>query len=247
MTIEPCGIGKWGYDAIIADWAYKVNSVAKILLVEDDKDLSDRISDFLSREGHVPEQITDGTEAADRIKFYEYDLLILDWELPGIAGIDICKNYRAAGGSTPVLMLTGKDAINDKITGLDTGADDYLTKPFDFRELSSRIKALLRRQQTVVTMVLKAQDLELNPSDRTVKRAGVSIDLTPREFSILEYMMRHADQVVSPEAILNSVYHSESESTIDSIYTLVKNIRKKLQDKSTLIKTVHGIGYKLLS
>lgn len=221
--------------------------MAKILLVEDDMDLSDRISDFLVKEGHVAEQIGDGTEAEHRIKYYEYDLILLDWELPGVTGIDICKNYRAAGGNTPVLMLTGKDGMNEKIMGLDTGADDYLTKPFDFRELSSRVRALLRRQQKTVSMVLKAQDLELCPADRTVKRAGVSIDLTPREFSILEYMMRHADQVVSPEAILNSVYHSESESTIDSIYTLVKNIRKKLQDKQTLIKTVHGIGYKLLS
>lgn len=221
--------------------------MAKILLVEDDLDLSDRIKDFLVKEGHVTEQVADGNDADHRVKYYDYDLIVLDWELPGIHGIEICKSYRAGGGSTPILMLTGKDSMNDKIAGLDTGADDYLTKPFDFRELSSRVKALLRRQDKVVSMVLKAQDLELNPQERTVKRAGASIDLTPREFGILEFMMKHADQVVSPEMILNGVYHSESEATIDSIYTLVKNIRKKLSDKQTLIKTVHGIGYKLLS
>lgn len=220
--------------------------MAKILLVEDDHDLAERIAEFLVREGHVAEHVDNGTEADHRLKYYEYDLVLLDWELPGMTGIDICKAYRANGGSKPVLMLTGKDSLNDKVVGLDIGADDYLTKPFEFRELSSRIKALLRRLQTVVAITLKAQDLELDPARRTVKKAGVSVDLTPREFSILEFMMKHADQVVSPEMILNGVYHSESESTIDSIYTLVKNIRKKLADK-TLIKTVHGIGYKLIS
>ncbi|MBX9686892.1 MAG: response regulator transcription factor [Candidatus Obscuribacterales bacterium] len=221
--------------------------MAKVLFVEDDADLAEKITEFLSREGHVPEHVADGNEGLHRVKYFEYDLLILDWELPGVSGVEICKSYRANGGNKPVLILTGRDGINDKIFGLDTGADDYLTKPFDFRELSSRIKALLRRQQTVVSMVLKAQDLELNPQERSVKRAGVSIELTAREFAILEYMMKHADQVVSPEMILNGVYHSESESTIDSIYTLVKNIRKKLSDKQTLIKTVHGVGYRLNS
>lgn len=221
--------------------------MAKILLVEDDLDLAERLSDSLKREGHIVEHLADGKEAIERIKFYEYDLFLLDWELPGATGVEICRAYRAGGGSKPVLMLTGKDSVDSKIEGLDTGADDYLTKPFEFRELASRLRALLRRQDQTVSMVLKAQDLELNSQERTVKRAGAHVELTPREFAILEYMMKHADQVVSPEMILNGVYHSESESTIDSIYTLVKNIRKKLSDKQTLIKTVHGVGYRLNS
>ncbi len=220
--------------------------MAKILLVEDDTDLAERIAEFLVREGHVAEHLADGKEAEYRVKNYQYDLLLLDWEVPGMAGVDICQAYRAAGGSSPVLMLTGRSSVSDKTTGLDIGADDYLTKPFDFRELSSRIRALLRRgQKTLHSNTLKAQDLELDSAKRTVTRAGQEIDLTPREFAILEFMMKHADQVVSPDMILNGVYSSESESTIDSIYTLMKNIRKKLSDKQTLIKTVHGIGYKL--
>jgi DNA-binding response OmpR family regulator len=221
--------------------------VAKILLVEDDPDIAARVTEFLSREGHIPEHVDNGLEAKDRLRIYDYDLIILDWQLPGATGIEICQTYRSNGGHKPVLMMTGKDTTQDKMTGLDTGADDYVTKPFDFGELGSRIRALLRRQNSTVSMTLKAQDLELNPSERSVTRAGKSIDLTPREFAILEFLMKHNDQVVSPEMILNGVYHSESESTIDSIYTLVKNIRKKIGDKQSVIKTVHGIGYKLLS
>lgn len=221
--------------------------MAKVLVVEDDADLAARILDFLGKEGHVAEHINNGAEASERLRFYEYDLILLDWQLPGATGIDICKAYRANGGNKPILMMTGMDTSANKITGLDTGADDYVTKPFDFPEVASRIRALLRRQNTTVSMTLKAQDLELNSADHTVRRAGNSIDLTPREFAILEFLMKHSDQVVSPEMILNGVWHSESDSTVDSIYTLVKNIRKKIGDKQTLIKTVHGLGYKLLT
>lgn len=221
--------------------------MAKILLVEDDLELAERVADGLKREGHVVEHVSDGAEALSRCKFYEYDLLLLDWELPGATGIEICRGYRAAGGAKPILMLTGRSSTDSKVEGLDTGADDYLSKPFEFRELASRLRALLRRPQAVSSTVLRAQDLELNVQERTVKRNGSHVELTPREFAILEFMMKHADQVVSPEMILNGVYHSESESTIDSIYTLVKNIRKKLADKQTLIKTVHGVGYRLNS
>lgn len=221
--------------------------MAKILLVEDDPDIAAKVSEFLVREGHIAEHVDDGLEAKARLKIYEYDLIILDWQLPGATGIEICKAYRGNGGSKPVLMVTGKDTTTDKMLGLDTGADDYVTKPFDFGELGSRVRALLRRQNSVISMTLKAQDLELNSSARTVARAGKTVELTGREFAILEFLMKHSDQVVSPEMILNGVYHSESESTIDSIYTLVKNIRKKIGDKQSIIKTVHGIGYKVLS
>lgn len=221
--------------------------MAKILLVEDDPDIAARVSEFLERQGHIAEHVDNGLEAKDRLRIYEYDLIILDWQLPGATGIEICQAYRSGGGHKPVLMMTGKDTTADKMTGLDTGADDYVTKPFDFGELGSRLRALLRRQNSTVSMTLKVQDIELNPADRSVTRSGKSIDLTPREFAILEFLMKHSDQVVSPEMILNGVYHSESDSTIDSIYTLVKNIRKKIGDKQTVIKTVHGIGYKVLS
>lgn len=221
--------------------------MAKVLVVEDDPDIAARLLEYLTREGHVVEHVDDGAEAKDRLRLYDYDLILLDWQLPGATGIEICQSYRAAGGSKPILMMTGKNTSADKITGLDTGADDYVTKPFDFPELASRMRALLRRQNTTVSMTLKIQDLELNPSERSVKRAGQAVELTPREYAILEFMMKHADQVVSPEMLLNGVWHSESDSTVDSIYTLVKNIRKKIGDKQTIIKTVHGLGYKLQS
>lgn len=221
--------------------------MAKIFFVEDDSGIAASVIDFLTRDGHVVEHVGDGTEAKDRLRLYEYDLIILDWQLPGASGLEICQTYRAVGGQKPILMMTGKQATADKVAGLDTGADDYLTKPFEFAEFGSRVRALLRRQNTTVSMVLTVQDIELNPSDHSVKRGGKTIDLTPREFAILEFLIKHRDQVVSPEMILNGVWHSESESTIDSIYTLVKNIRKKIGDKQSVIKTVHGIGYKLLS
>lgn len=221
--------------------------MAKILLVEDDSDLAAGLMEFLKNEGHNAERVDNGNEARDRLRLYQYDLALLDWELPGATGIEICREYRAAGGNIPILMMTGRSSVSDKITGLDIGADDYLPKPFEFRELASRLRALLRRQNSVVSMTLKIQDLELNSTDHWVKRAGKTVELTALEFAILEYMMKHADQVISPEMLLNGVWNSESDATVDSVYTLVKNLRKKLNDKQTLIKTVYGIGYKLTS
>lgn len=225
----------------------KPSFMAKILLVEDDSDLSGRIYEWLSFEQHAVECVFDGQEAAERLKIYQYELVILDWNLPGKSGIDVCQEHRASSGSTPILMLTGKNSINDKETGLDAGADDYLTKPFHLKELSARIRALLRRPVTFTGTTLKAGRLELNPSSHQLRMDGREVSLLPKEYAILEFLMRHPNEVFSPDALLNRVWNSESDASTDTVYTYIKTLRKKLSPEapSSIIKTVHGVGYKL--
>lgn len=223
--------------------------MAKILIVEDDKHLASDLIDWLEFEKHTVEHVDDGKEAEDRLKFYQYDLIILDWELPGVYGIDICKRYRSTGGSTPVLMLTGKGEISDKEAGLDSGADDYLTKPFHLKELTARIRALLRRPVTMTGNVLKIKSLSLDTNTKQLKKNEQEIQLSPKEYALLEFLMRHPDEVFSQEALLERVWSSESDASIFSVYTAVKTLRKKLgnEGEKNPIATVHGLGYRLES
>jgi DNA-binding response OmpR family regulator len=223
--------------------------MAKILLVEDDLDLAGRINEFLTFENHTVEAVSDGDEAADRLKIYQYELVILDWGLPGLTGLEVCQRFRAAGGVTPVLMLTGKNEIDEKTAGLDAGADDYLTKPFHLRELSARIRALLRRPEKFKATVLEVGKLKLDPSLRKVYRDGKELVLLPREYALLEFLMRHPEEIFSPETLLNRVWSSESESSVNTVYTYIKTLRRKIsdQDGNSAIKNIHGVGYKLES
>lgn len=223
--------------------------MAKLLLVEDDTDLSGRVNEWLCFEQHAVECVFDGIEAAQRLKFYQYELVILDWDLPKKTGIEVCKEYRSGGGLTPILMLTGKGSINDKEMGLDAGADDYLTKPFHLKELSARIRALLRRPATFTGTTLKIDLLELDPSSHKLTVDGKEVNLLPKEYAILEFLMRHPNEVFSPEALLNRVWNSESDASTDTVYTYIKTLRKKVSPSapSSIIKTVHGVGYKLES
>jgi DNA-binding response OmpR family regulator len=221
--------------------------VAKILVVEDDVSLCNAINDYLALEHHKTEFINDGHEAMQRLKVYGYDLIILDWELPKASGVEILRDFRSRGGTTLVLMLTGRSAIGDKEVGLDAGADDYLTKPFHAKELAARVRALLRRPQMLTGTVLKVGNLSLDLTNYLVKRGDSEIRLLPKEFTLLEFMMRHPNRVFAAEALLNRVWSDESDATPGALTTCIGRLRKKidLEGKPSLIRTVHGVGYTL--
>lgn len=224
-----------------------ITFMAKILIVEDELDLAGPISDSLGRQHHVVEVVDNGSAALDRLRIYKYDLIILDWMLPGLSGRDVLAGFRSAGGTTPVLMLTARTAVEDKEAGLDAGADDYLTKPFHLKELHARVRALLRRPQGLSGKVLKVRDLCLDPIARTVSKNGQEIHLLPKEFSLLEFFMRHPNQVFSAEALMERIWESDTLALSDTIRTHIKTLRKKIDTakQPSLISTVHGMGYKL--
>ena len=218
----------------------------KILVVEDDAGLNRMIREWLTFERNDVDYAENGTDGLEKLQSYEYDCIVMDWELPGISGIEIVQKFRAMGRPTPVLMLTGKSTINDKEQGFDAGADDYLTKPFHMKELSARIRALMRRASVNVSTVVEVRGIRLDTASFRVNRGNEDIQLLPKEFALLEFLMRHADQVFSAESLLSRVWSSDSDATIDAITTCIKRIRKKLdrKDEPSVIKTVHGVGYK---
>jgi DNA-binding response OmpR family regulator len=186
-------------------------------------------------------------QASDYLAQLKYDLVVLDWGLPNRNGVDVLREFRSAGGVTPVLLLTGKGKIAEKEEGLDAGADDYLTKPFDIKELSARIRALLRRVPQFTTNSIVVGPVELNVGGHTISVNGKEVQFAPREFAMLEFFMKHAGQVVSTETLLERVWSSESTASSETIYTCVRAVRKKLKDAGAdnFIRTVHGIGYKV--
>lgn len=220
--------------------------MAKILFAEDDLDLAGRIEAWLKHEHHNVEVVHDGLKAMENLNYFKYELVILDWGLPNLTGVEICKKYRDGGGTAPVLMLTGHDKIQEKETGFDSGADDYLTKPFDIRELSARIRALLRRPAGFTGAQMKVHGIELDTSSHKVTFNGADVQLAPKEFSLLEFLMKHAGKVVSADQLLEHIWSSDSEATSETIYTYIKTLRKKLSangSKDSPIRTVHGLGY----
>jgi DNA-binding response OmpR family regulator len=221
--------------------------MAKILVIEDDLGLSRMVKDWLTFEHHMVETADNGKDGLEKLQYYQYDVIVMDWELPEMTGIEICKQYRSSGGKTPILMLTGKGTIVDKETGFDAGADDYLTKPFHMKELSVRLRALLRRVGGNLTGdELKYRDIVIEPANHRATRNGKDLQLLPKEFALLEFLMRHPSQVFSAEALLSRVWSSESDATIDAVSTCIKRLRKKVDvdGETSIIKTVHGVGYK---
>lgn len=219
--------------------------MAKILLVEDDIPLGEAVVDSLSR-NYVVEFVHTGKEAADRLKLYSYDLVILDWGLPDeLKGIDVCRMYRAAGGTCPVLMLTGRDTIVDKETGLDCGADDYLTKPFDIRELEARVRARLRRPANLSPDEIVAGPLRLDVKQMVVTKDGTAIDLIPKEYKLLEFFVKHQNQLFTAEALLDRLWSSESDTSPDVIRVYVTRLRKKIDTpgQPSMISTKRNGGY----
>jgi len=218
--------------------------MAKILLVEDSEDLANTVRTFLLFEHHTVDHINDGQTAYEQLRTFQYDLVILDWNLPRMNGIDILQRFREVGGIAPVLMLTGHDSVEEKERGLDTGADDYLTKPFQMKELGARVRALLRRPAVVSNSnALKAGNITVDTQKYRCTVNGEAVTLVPREFQLLEFFMRHQNQVFSPEALLNRVWPSDSEATTEALRTALKRLRKKVDPDSNLLRTVHGVGY----
>lgn len=221
--------------------------MAKILIVEDDVDLTVMIVEWLSFEHHSVEVVHNGREGRERLQLCQYDAIILDWSLPEVTGIEICRQYRQEHGKTPIIMLTGKNSISDKENGLDSGADDYLTKPFNMKELSARLRAVLRRASGSSTNILQVGELSIDPTKYKLTKSGKEIQLLPREFALLEFLMRHPDEVFSGDSLLQRVWHSESDATSEALRTCIKRLRQKIDSDTdeSIIQTIPRVGYKL--
>jgi DNA-binding response OmpR family regulator len=217
----------------------------KILLVEDDEQLAELITAGLTSQNFVVEHLTDGAEGLHRLKYFHFDVAILDWALPGMPGVEVCKEFRKSGGTIPVLMLTGKQALHDKEEAFDIGADDYLTKPFAFRELSARIRALLRRPHAIQKPIIDLGLITMDLSGRIVTISGAPIEIRPAEFSVLELFMKSPGRVFTTEELLTKLFHSESEASDEAVRQRIFRLRKTLGKHESLIKTVAGVGYKL--
>jgi two-component system OmpR family response regulator len=221
----------------------------KILIVEDEEKLAAALTRGLTANGYTVDTIADGQKALTRITMHrmDYDIVILDLMLPSMDGLEICKTVRERGVTIPILVLTARDENEKKVDLLLSGADDYLVKPFSFGELNARIQALLRRPTEVIPEVLKVDDIELNVAERRVRRGGRKIPLTLKEFGLLEYFMRHPDQVVNREDLLAHLWDFNYASFSNVVDVHVKNLRKKLGDGNDrdILETVRGIGYRL--
>jgi DNA-binding response OmpR family regulator len=219
----------------------------RILLVEDDTEQLEPLHTVLSDAGHIVDGVKNGEVAQWILAQREYDLLILDWLLPEVSGINLCRQYRRMGKTAPVLMLTAKDTTSDKITGLDAGADDYLVKPADVFELLARIRALGRRSPLWQGDTLELVDLRLHLPTLTVERNQVEIQLSTREFQLLEYLMRHPQQVLTRDQIEQALWEWGSEPESNAMTTLVRRLRQRLQPlgASAWIETVYGMGYRI--
>ena len=220
----------------------------RILVIEDNHRLNSSLTASLTHEGYSVDSAYDGQEGQDLAEITAYDLLILDILLPVEDGLEVCRVLRRRRVHTPILLLTARDSIDDRVQGLDCGADDYLVKPFAMRELLARLRALLRRQQPYKTGLLAMADLVIDPATHSVEREGRPIDLTPKEFALLEYLMYHPNQVVTREMIEQHIwnYDFECESNVIDVY--VRRLRRKIDDPFAvkLLTTVRGIGYKLV-
>ncbi len=221
--------------------------MTKILIVEDDADLGSTLGRWMKLENYVFDWKDNGQDALQDLRFNNYDAIVLDLRLPDLSGLDVLRTFRNRGGKTPVLILTGKNMVEDKTAGLDAGADDYLTKPFDGRELMARLRALLRRPMSFSGDRLVAGEIELDRKSHVVKCAGNEISLLPKEFDLLEFFMRHPNQVFNTESLLERVWPSTSETSPEVVRTHMNRLRKKLtaNGQQEWFETVHGVGYKL--
>lgn len=220
--------------------------MAKILVVEDEEDLSSVITEWLVKDHHVVESVDDGAEALERLAVSKFDLIVLDLMLPGKNGMEVCRGYRARGGDAHVLMLTAQSSLDAKEAGLNAGADDYLAKPFELRELVARVRALLRRPSARIPDLVCIGDLTIDMRQAKVFRHGAEIRLVPKEFDLLAFLIRHHGQCFSAEALLERVWCSTSTPLTETVRTHVKTIRKKIDstDRQSLIQHIPGYGYK---
>jgi DNA-binding response OmpR family regulator len=219
----------------------------KILVVEDNKKLAENLKQGLMQEGYAVDIIEEGPAAERRILINrdEYDLVVLDRMLPGKDGVSVCKYWRENGVVVPVLMLTALNTTDDKVVGLDAGADDYLAKPFAFKELLSRIHALLRRPKQSFPDILTSGDISINTSSRIVTLKNKPISLTLKEFMVLEYLMRNRNKVITRDDLYSHAWDFADSSFSNTVDVHIKNLRKKINDNAKIIQTIRGVGYKM--
>lgn len=221
----------------------------RILIVEDESVLAQALVEALEDEYYAVDLAPDGETASELVDVNNYDLVVLDWTIPPPTGIELLRAWRKEGKDIPVLMLTGRSAVGDKVSGLDTGADDFLTKPFSLLEFLARVRSLLRRREKVLKTTLQAGDLEMDRSARVVMVAGFPLELSPKEFSLLEYFLNKKDQVVTRSELSEHVWDDSFDSLGNVIDVTVHRLRKKIDGnrQEKLLHTLKGIGYVLKS
>ncbi len=219
----------------------------KILIVEDEHLIATSLKKGLEQEHYTVDIAFDGLEGYDLAASGEYDIILLDLMLPGLDGISICQKLRSENIHTPILMLTAKSQLDDKVKGFDVGADDYLTKPFAFEELLARIRALSRRPQQTTNKVLTLADLTIDTTNYQVKRGTKEIRLSSKEYSLLECLVRHAGQILNKDQIIQYVWSYESDILPNTVEVYIRNLRQKIDQpfKKKLIQTIRGFGYKI--
>lgn len=219
----------------------------RILIVEDDPEVADLLVRTIRKTAWAPDVVGTGREALEALAINEYDVVVLDLNLPDMSGVDVCRRWREDGGNTPILMLTARAGLNDRVNGLDAGADDYLPKPFAVEELLARLRALIRRPPSTLAPRLAIADLELDPNTRIVHRASKPIRLTAREYGLLEYLLRNPRRVVSRAQILEHVWDDNFDPVANAVDVLVGRVRRKVTPSGAnqLIHTVRGGGYML--
>ncbi|MBD0319132.1 MAG: response regulator transcription factor [Gemmatimonadetes bacterium] len=215
----------------------------RILIVEDNPRILAFLAKGLREEGYVVETAADGDSAFEKARTQGFDAAVVDVMIPGRSGFDLVRDLRAGGVALPVLMLTARDRTEDKVEGLDSGADDYLTKPFDFSELTARLRALLRRRVAGAPATLRVGDLEMDAATREVRRGSQSVELTPREFALLEYLLRNADRPLSRATLMEHVWGIRFDPGTNIVDVCVNALRNKLGRDPELIHTVRGVGY----
>ena len=219
----------------------------RLLVIEDERKIARVITESLKREKYAVDVAYDGEEGFNLADSQPYDLLIVDRMLPGLEGAEIVKKLRENGKNMPILFLTALSTTEDKTLGLDVGADDYLTKPFAIDELLARVRALLRRPPIQQPDILKIDDLRIDKQQQTVTRAGKDIDLTNKEYALLEYLMQHPNQILSKETLIDHVWDFDADILPNNVEAYIKNLRQKIDKpfKKQLIKTMRGFGYRI--
>ena len=220
----------------------------RLLIVEDELDFAQALARGLRQQGYAIDVALDGVQGWELAEVNEYDLLILDLNLPEMDGLEVCRRLRASRPSLLILMLTARDRPDERVRGLDSGADDYLVKPFHFAELLARVRALLRRDMRVRTLLLQFADLKLDPTSRVAWQGNRRLELTSKEFGILEYLLRHLGEIVSQEALLEHVWDMRTNPLTNTVRVHVNSLRRKLGDLAETpryIETIVGQGYRL--
>ena len=219
----------------------------KVLVVEDDRTVGQYVKRGLEEQLNQVDLVDDGVEALARASQFEYDVLVLDLRLPGLSGIEILRTLRDKGNTTPILVLTAQDAVESKVQALRTGADDYVTKPFAFEELLARVEALSRRPKSMASLTLEVADLEIDTNLHEVRRSGKLLDLTPKEYAVLEYLVRNSGRVMTRTLITEYAWDYHFDPGTNVVDVVINRLRKKVDQGFTpkLIHTVRGVGYLL--